>query len=71
MTVEVNEVHRIVEEELDNLVKESHCPKCKGITTMMKITYSPDVECDLSPDVKLVRCMKCLSLFSVELVDQG
>lgn len=71
MTVEVGEVQRIVEDELGNLVKESHCPKCKGITTMMKIAFSPDVECDLSPDQKLVRCMKCLSLFSVELIDQG
>jgi len=71
MAIEVGEVHRIVEEELDNVVKESRCPKCKGITTMLKICFSPDVECDLNPEVKLVRCMKCLTLFSVELVDQG
>lgn len=71
MAIEVNEVHRIVEEELDNVVKESHCPKCKGITTMMRITFSPDIECNLNPEKKYVRCMMCLTLFSVELVDQG
>lgn len=71
MPVEVSEVRRIVEDELDSLVKESHCPKCKGITTMLKVAFSPDVECNLNPEQRLVRCMRCLSLYSIELVDQG
>jgi len=69
--MEIQDIKIAAREEIEETFKDGHCPKCKGTTTMMRVYFQPDVECDLSPEPKLVRCMKCLTLFSLELVDQG
>jgi len=69
MPVDLHEVHRIVEEEIEGRIADRRCPKCKATTTMVKAYYTPEEE--FLPELKLIRCMKCLTLFSIELVDQG
>jgi len=67
--VETQDIRQAMREEVEEVLKDGHCSKCRGTTTMLKVYFQPDVECDLSPEPKYVRCMKCLTLFSLELVE--